>query len=261
MKNRNILTPFCLRLVWILLFLGVWEIMAHSSLVNALSFPSLKLIRQSLLSSILSGEIVYQILYSLGLILLGLIIGVFSSLILSFLATLHPIFESLMDTLVSIFHPLPGIALLPLIILWIGTGSKAVIFIIVHSVLWPMILNLSAGFKSIPSVYKKIGQNYEFSMLKIVTKIYIPASLPHIIAGLKIGWARAWRAAISAEMIFGATGGQGGIGWYLFNKRVFMDTPGLFAGLILIIVIGIGIDDLVFGKIEKLTIRKWGISS
>ncbi|MCR1898936.1 ABC transporter permease subunit [Irregularibacter muris] len=261
MKNKSILTPFCLRLIWILLFLGIWEIMAHSSLVNALSFPSLKLIGQSLLSSIFSGEIVYQILYSLGLILLGLIIGVFSSLILSFLAILHPIFESLMDALVSIFHPLPGIALLPLIILWIGTGSKAVVFIIVHSVLWPMILNLSAGFKSIPSVYKKIGQNYEFSLLKIVTKIYIPASLPYIIAGLKIGWARAWRAAISAEMIFGATGGQGGIGWYLFNKRVFMDTPGLFAGLILIIIIGIGIDDLVFDKIEKLTIRKWGISS
>jgi len=61
-------------------------------------------------------------------------------------------------------------------------------------------------------------------------------------------------------MIFGATGGKGGIGWYIFNKRVFMDTPGLFAGLIVIIIIGILVEDLAFGKLEETTIKKWGIS-
>ena len=120
---------------------------------------------------------------------------------------------------------------------------------------------MTAGFKAIPEIYKKIGRNYEFSTMDILFRILLPASLSYIIAGIKIGWARAWRASISAEMIFGATGGIGGIGWYIFNKRVFMDTAGLFAGLIVIILIGIVIENFVFGRLEKATIKKWGMES
>ena len=260
MKNKVYLQGYKLKAIWVILALIIWESIARFSSVTNLAFPSLTLIAKALVNSIISGEIISQMLFSIGLILFGLIIAIIIGLILSSLSIINPIVENLVDTCISIFHPLPGIALLPLIILWIGTGSKAVVFIIIHSVLWPMILNMVAGFKAIPQVYKKIGRNYEFSTVKIIFKIYIPASLPYIIAGLKIGWARAWRAAISAEMIFGATGGRGGIGWYIFNKRVFMDTPGLFAGLIVIIIIGILVEDLAFGKLEETTIKKWGIS-
>ena len=260
MKNKVYLQGYKLKAIWIILALIIWESIARFSSVTNLAFPSLTLIGKALIESIISGEIINQMAFSLGLIILGLIISILLALIMSSLSIVNPIVENLVQTSISIFHPLPGIALLPLIILWIGTGSKAVVFIIIHSVLWPMILNMVAGFKAIPQVYKKIGRNYEFSTGKIISKIYIPASLPYIIAGLKIGWARAWRAAISAEMIFGATGGKGGIGWYIFNKRVFMDTPGLFAGLIVIIIIGILVEDLAFGKLEETTIKKWGIS-
>ncbi|HHT49900.1 MAG TPA: ABC transporter permease subunit [Eubacteriaceae bacterium] len=260
MKNKVYLQGYKLKAIWVILALIIWESIARFSSVTSLAFPSLTLIGKALIESIISGEIINQMAFSLGLIILGLIISILLALIMSSLSIINPIVENLVDTCISIFHPLPGIALLPLIILWIGTGYKAVVFIIIHSVLWPMILNMVAGFKAIPQVYKKIGRNYEFSTGKIISKIYIPASLPYIIAGLKIGWARAWRAAISAEMIFGATGGKGGIGWYIFNKRVFMDTPGLFAGLIVIIIIGILVEDLAFGKLEETTIKKWGIS-
>ena len=260
MKNKVYLQGYKLKAIWVILALIIWESIARFSSVTSLAFPSLTLISKALIESIISGEIINQMAFSLGLIILGLIISILLALIMSSLSIVNPIVENLVQTSISIFHPLPGIALLPLIILWIGTGSKAVVFIIIHSVLWPMILNMVAGFKAIPQVYKKIGRNYEFSTVKIIFKIYIPASLPYIIAGLKIGWARAWRAAISAEMIFGATGGRGGIGWYIFNKRVFMDTPGLFAGLIVIIIIGILVEDLAFGKLEETTIKKWGIS-
>ncbi|MFZ7131691.1 MAG: ABC transporter permease [Eubacteriales bacterium] len=260
MDKNKIKNHINLKFVWIFFILLLWEAVAKLSIVNPLAFPSLELVGKAFFESMVSGDLMIQVLYSLGMILLGLIIAIVISIIISSLAILHPLFESLLDTLISIFHPLPGIALLPLIILWIGTGSKAVVFIIIHSVLWPMTLNIMTGFKSIPKLYEKIGQNYEFSPLKIVWKIYFPASFPYALAGLKIGWARAWRAAISGEMIFGATGATGGIGWYIFNKRVFMDTPGLFAGLIIIIIIGLMIEDLIFRKIEYMTVKKWGMS-
>ncbi|KNZ43386.1 ABC transporter permease [Acetobacterium bakii] len=246
--------------VWIGIMLIAWEAIAKLTPVSPLAFPSLEAVVAALINSILTGDILLQMLFSLGLIFVGLVIGVLLSFVMSALSVVSPVFESFVDTCVSIFHPLPGIALLPLIILWIGTGSKAILFIIVHSVLWPMILNMTAGFKSIPVVYKKIGQNYEFSNAKIIFKIYIPASMPYLIAGLKIGWARAWRASISAEMIFGASGGIGGIGWYIFNKRVFMDTAGIFAGLLVIIVVGMLVEDFIFSKIEDRTVKKWGLS-
>lgn len=260
MKIKSIFQKTYSKYIWIAILLIIWELIATFSNVSPLVFPSLEQIVGALIDSIVTGEILWQMLFSLSLILAGLAIGMVLAFLMSSLALLSPIFESFVDTCVSIFHPLPGIALLPLIILWIGTGSKAILFIIVHSVLWPMILNMKAGFKSIPVVYKKIGRNYEFSKLEIIFKIYVPASLPYFIAGLKIGWARAWRATISAEMIFGASGGIGGIGWYIFNKRVFMDTAGIFAGLFMIIFVGILVEDFFFNKIEANTINKWGMS-
>ncbi|WP_373484584.1 ABC transporter permease [Acetobacterium sp.] len=253
------LSPYS-KYIWIILMLMAWELTAQLAPVSPLAFPSLELILAALIDSISNGDLVRQMVFSLGLILIGLGIGVALAFLMSFLAVVSPVFASFTDTCVSIFHPLPGIALLPLIILWIGTGSAAILFIIVHSVLWPMILNMSAGFKAIPAVYKKIGENYGFNTFQSIIRIFVPASLSFLIAGLKISWARGWRAAISAEMIFGASGGIGGIGWYIFNKRVFMDTAGVYAGILMIIAVGIFVEDFVFGKLEKNTINKWGVA-
>ncbi|EOD00813.1 ABC transporter permease protein [Caldisalinibacter kiritimatiensis] len=214
----------------------------------------------SLTDDVLKGDMIFQTLYSLSLILKGLIIGLLIAIILSGLSMQSKVFEGLVETIISIAHPLPGIALLPLVILWLGIGEKAIIFIIVHSVLWPLILNLLTGFKSIPKIYRQIGKNCGLNTLGVIRHILIPASLPYFITGLKIGWARAWRAVISAEMVFGAVGGTGGLGWFIFKKRVFMDSPGLFGGLIVIIFIGIVVEDLLFDRIEKMTIRKWGMT-
>jgi len=103
--------------------------------------------------------------------------------------------------------------------------------------------------------------NIGLSKIGLITGIYIPATLPNIYAGLKIGWARAWRALISAEMVFGATGSKSGIGWFIYEKRAYLDVPAVFASLVVIVIIGIAVEDLLFNQIEKHTIRKWGMVS
>lgn len=260
MKSKKVEGILKFKYFWIIIMLILWEGVSRFTQVNPLAFPSLETIGESLIQAITTGEILGQMAYSVGTIALGLGIAAGIALIFSFLSIYSTVVDTFTDTCISLFHPLPGIALLPLIILWFGTGSIAIHIIIIHSVLWPMLLNTKSGFMAVPEIYRKIGMNYELSMSNILFKIFLPASLPFGLAGLKIGWARAWRAAISAEMVFGATGGKGGIGWYIFNKRVFMDTPGLFAGLFVIIIIGILIEDFFFGKLEKETIKKWGIS-
>ncbi|WP_432407805.1 ABC transporter permease [Wukongibacter sp. M2B1] len=260
MKNKLLKNKYIVRIFWIVILGIIWEVIALSGWVNPLIFPSITRVLEALYQSTISGEIIGETLYSLNLILRSLAIGIAIAVLLSLLAIKSEVFEGLVETLLAIAHPLPGIALLPLIILWLGTGTNSIIFIIVHSVAWPMVLNLLTGFKSIPKIYKQLGENYELSTMEIIWNILIPASFPYFLAGIKIGWARAWRALISSEMIFGAAGGIGGLGWFIFKKRVFMDTAGMYSGLLIIVLIGILVDDILFSKLEERTVKKWGMS-
>ncbi|WP_291632637.1 ABC transporter permease [Clostridium sp.] len=260
MKSRVLNSKIFYKLFWSIILIIIWQIIYETGKFSPLIFPSVFAIVNSLCKSIASGEIISGTIYSLELILKGLSLGLISAVILSSLAILFKPFSGLVDTLVSIAHPLPGIALLPLIILWFGAGEISIIFIIVHSVVWPLALNLLTGFKSIPKIYKQVGNNYGLNSFEIIRHIMLPASLPYFLTGMRISWARAWRALISAEMIFGAAGGKGGLGWFIFKNRVFMDTTGIFAGLIVIVLIGMIVEDMIFDKVEKVTIKKWGMT-
>ncbi|MHB1393195.1 MAG: ABC transporter permease [Clostridia bacterium] len=238
----------------------VWQGIALSGRFSPLIFPSLGMILESLYYSLLNGELVRETVYSIIIIVEGLILGVILAAVMSIAAIFSKWLRSFVEILTALAHPLPGIALLPIIILWLGTGRSSIVFIIVHSVVWPLLLNITAGFKATPKIYSETAQNFGVKGFALFKDVYIPASLPFIISGLKIAWARAWRALISAEMIFGAVGGKGGLGWYIFKQRVFMDTAGMFSALVIIILIGILIEEIVFRKVEAATIRKWGMA-
>lgn len=256
MKNNSILE----RMFWLLLLALLWQIIFWSEIFSPLVFPSLIKIGKTLLESLLTGQLREQLLFSLTIIMQGLLISLLLALLLSFLAHFSEIAASLIDTVVAIAHPLPGIALMPLVLIWFGAGRTAILFVIIHSVLWPMLLNLRTAFSSIPEIYNLVGKNYGLNRFERLIQVMAPASLPYFLAGLKIGWARAWRALISAEMLFGAANSIGGLGWYIYQKRVFFDLPGVFAGIILIIIIGILVEDFIFNKIEKHTVNKWGMN-
>ena len=101
------------------------------------------------------------------------------------------------------------------------------------------------------------GRNYGLRGLRFVLLILVPA-LPSILAGLKIGWAFAWRTLIAAELVFGASSGKGGLGWYIFQNRNELYTDKVFAGLAVVVLIGLLVENLVFGSIERLTVKRWG---
>ena len=242
-----------------LFFLLLWEIIRIAGNFSPLIFPSLKDILLSLISSFSEGEITAQLLFSLLLIAVSLAAGTAAAFVLVLGSHVSGLLDSFLKSLVSFFHPLPGIAILPAVILWTGTGIKSVLIIVIHSVLWPMVTNLHTGYSSIPENYNLFRKNYRMNHFQMFREITMPHSLPYILAGLKISFARSWRALISAEMIFGAAGGKGGIGWSIFSKRVYMDTAGIYAGLIVIIITGLLIEEIIFSYIEKNTVKKWGM--
>jgi len=206
-----------------------------------------------------NDDLLGQILRSLKAVSLGLIIAMILTTLMIGGSKLIPGVDFIMSTLSALMHPLPGIAILPIFMIWFGLGEAAIIAVIVHSVIWPLYSNLTMGIKSIPDLYSQVSRGFGLKGIKACYHVTLPSVLPYLLSGLRTGWARAWRALISAEMIFGAIGGGGGLGWFIFKNRVFMDTAGMFAGLIVVICVGLIVERGVFDLIETKTLKKWGM--
>ncbi|WP_049291656.1 ABC transporter permease [Franconibacter helveticus] len=244
--------------VIVFLLLAVWEAVARLQ-NNDLMLPGVVQTLRAWAEDMHSGELPAKIMNSLGTLLKGYLIGSVLALLFSALAISTRLGRDLLSTLTAMLNPLPAIALLPLALLWFGLGKASLIFVLVHSVMWPIALNTWSGFTSVPETLRMAGRNYGLSGPRLVLNILIPASLPSIISGLKIGWAFAWRTLIAAELVFGASSGDGGLGWYIFQNRNELFTDRVFAGLGTVIVIGLLVEGLVFATLEKATVKRWGM--
>ncbi|QXI28702.1 ABC transporter permease [Pseudomonas vanderleydeniana] len=248
-----------LRKSLILVLLAVlWEAVARYQ-NNDLLLPSFLQTASALYDGLLSGELLGKVWISLVVLLKGYVVGVVLAFGLTTLAVSSRFGRDLLGTLTSMFNPLPAIALLPLALLWFGLGQNSLIFVLVHSVLWALALNTYAGFLGVSETLRMAGRNYGLKGLRFVLFILIPAALPSILAGLKIGWAFAWRTLIAAELVFGATSGKGGLGWYIFQNRNELYTDKVFAGLAVVILIGLLVENLVFDSLERVTVKRWGM--
>src|SRR5260370_18297114 len=133
--------------------------------------------------------------------------------------------SDLLELRTAMLTPLPSIALLRLAMLWLGWGTASLVFVLVHAVLWSVALNTHAGFRGVSQTLRMVGRNYGLSGARYVTKILVPAALPGILTGLKIGWAFAWRTLIAAELVFGVSSGSGGLRWFLLANKKHPQTP------------------------------------
>src|ERR1700712_2016668 len=241
-----------------IVLIGLWELAAHL-VGNDLLLPAFSATLVAFVQGVLSGELIVKTAVSMSVLLRGYLLGVALAFVLTSLAVSMRIGRDLLSMLTAMFNPLPSIALLPLALLWFGLGTGSLLFVLVHSVLWPLALNTYSGFQSVPETLRMTGRNYGLKGLRHVLLILVPAALPSILAGLRVGWAFAWRTLIAAELVFGASSGNGGLGWYIFQNRNELYTDRVFAGLAAVIVIGLIVEHLVFDTFERLTVRRWGM--
>ena len=243
-------------ILWVLA--GVWEIVARYQ-NNELMLPTFVATAKALFEGLASGELIDKVRISLVLLLQGYVGGIVAAFVLTTLAVSTQLGRDLLSTLTAMFNPLPAIALLPLALLWFGLGQGSLVFVLIHSVLWPLALNTYAGFQGVAPTLQMAGRNYGLKGLRYVLQILVPAALPSILSGLKIGWAFAWRTLIAAELVFGASSGKGGLGWFIFQNRNELNTDRVFAGISLVVIIGLLVENLLFNTLERVTVRRWGM--
>jgi NitT/TauT family transport system permease protein len=249
-----------LRRALVLVALGlVWQ--AYATWVsNDLVFPKLSDVLVALWKSTINGVLPSRTWNSLHTLLIGYAVGIGLGIAMTMAAIVTRVGNDVLATLTSMFNPLPAIALLPLALLWFGLGQGSIIFVLAHSVLWPFALNTHSGYLSVSETLRMAGRNCGLAPLQYVARVLMPAALPSIIAGLKIAWAFGWRTLIAAELVFGASSKGGGVGWFIFEKRNDLDIPEVFAGLLVIVIIGLVMEGLFFRTLEQRTVRKWGMS-
>ncbi len=246
------------RLAILLVLALAWEFYARH-LGNPLLLPTFTQVLVALYDSLVHGPLLDRILTSLKVLLTGYGLGLVLSAAFTAFAVSTRLGTDLLTTLTAMFNPLPAIALLPIALLWFGLGMPSLVFVIVHSVLWAVALNTHSGFQAVSETMRMAGQNYGLRGLRFVVLVLMPAAMPAILAGMKIGWAFAWRTLIAAELVFGVSSRSGGLGWFIFENRNQLQTAEVFAGLFAVILIGLLVESVIFRNIELHTVRKWGM--
>jgi NitT/TauT family transport system permease protein len=235
-----------------------WQAYVSLSAVSALLVASPVATGRALLSDIANGQLPSATLVSLQNLVIGMAIGIVSGLALASLSAFSKFGRDLLTVLNAVLSPLPGIAILPLMMLWFGLSPTAIIVVVVHSVVWPIASNADTGFRTIGPTTRMVALNLGLSRPRTVFDVYLPAALPLILSGMRLAWAFGWRTVVGAEVVFGVAGSVGGLGWYINNARYFLNPPAIFAGLVAISLLGMLLD-AVFLWIERNTVEKWGM--
>jgi NitT/TauT family transport system permease protein len=163
--------------------------------------------------------------------------------------------EETIGGMVMSLQSLPSICWLPLAVLWFGLNEKAILFVIVMGSLLAVTLDTTLGIRHVPKIYLMAGRNLGARGASMFFHVLMPASLPHLVSGLKHGWAFAWRSLISGEMIFVSLG----LGQLLMMGRDLNDMSQVIAVMILIMAIGYFVDRVIFERVEQRMRVKWGL--
>lgn len=202
-----------LKLLLPILLLLAWELLASGSA----RAPRPSTVVQAAVAMIASGDLPTGLATSLLRVFLGFATASAIAVPLGIVMGSVAVVERNLDPLVESFRPIAAIALLPLIILWLGTGTQAAVAIVAYAAFFPILINTIAGVKRIEPNLMRAAYTMGVGTLTRMRVVLLPAALPAILVGMRIGLGVAWTAIIAAELAVGAkAGGQGGIGQMMF---------------------------------------------
>lgn len=193
-----------------------------------------------------SGDLLIALVQSLGRVLLGFAWATGLALVLGALMGTYRAFDRALDPLIESFRPIAPIALLPLAILWFGTGTPAAAFIVGYAAFFPMIVNTIYGVSSVDPQLIKAARTLGVDRLTILKNVVLPGALPFLFVGARLALGVAWTSIIAAELAVGAKAGggsTGGIGQMMFVFYAYsVDLNGIIVCMISVGMVALLLD-------------------
>jgi len=230
--------------------IALWQGAISWGWIDPVFLPSPASICLSLWQLVVSGDMWKHVSISLQRIGSGWIIGTTLGLLVGVAMGLLSSARAVGMPLVSAIYPVPKIALLPLLILWLGIGESPKIVTIASGVFFPTIIATLSGVDAVPRNLIRMAQSFNLPMRSIIWKIMLPSALPGILAGFRISVSTALILVVAAEMI----GAQYGIGAFLLTAGNLMQSDDLMAGVVMLSLLGLSIG-AVLTILERMLLR------
>jgi ABC-type nitrate/sulfonate/bicarbonate transport system permease component len=228
---------------WIALALviGLWQLAGSLALVNPLFLPPPSAIVRAIWRLAVSGALWHHLSVSILRIGAGWILGTVAGVITGFAIGLSSLARGIGITFISALFPIPKIALLPLLILWLGIGEEPKIATIALGVFFSTAISVYSGVDNVPRNLIRMAQNFNVPFHAIVIRVIWPGALPSILAGFRITASVALLLVVSAEMI----GAEFGIGAFVLQAGNLMQTDQLLAGVVILSLFGLAVGKLI----------------
>lgn len=221
--------------------IGLWQVAGNLALVNPLFLPTPLAIVRALYQLAASGALWQHLSASLLRISVGWALGTAAGIFVGFTIGLSRIARSVGITFISALFPIPKIAVLPLLILWLGIGEEPKIATIALGVFFSTAISVYSGVDGVPRNLIRMAQSFGVPTATIVRRVVWPGALPSILAGFRITASVALMLVVSAEMI----GAEFGIGTFVLQAGNLMQTDQLMAGIVILSVFGLAIGKLI----------------
>ena len=242
--------------IFISVFLAVWQLVYMSEVLPKLSLPSPLAVGQTITELVLDFTLVKGTAFTLWRLFLGFLISLTLGLIVGLLMIKFQQFGKTMSSFAVGLQSFPSIAWIPFAILLIGFNDSGILFVVVMSCVFSVMLSTYSGLRNVPPIYIRAARNMGAKGFTLFRYVLIPAATPTLIMGMRQAWSFAWHALIGAEMLITTLVG---LGYILSVGREFSNMSQIIATMIVIFTIGLIFDRVVFIKIEEKIRDRWGL--
>ncbi len=243
------------KLIFFAALLAVWQALVWIGLWPEFIFPSPLGVAQTLVRGFQNGTFIVCIVTSMQRILIGFGISAVVGMTLGLAIGRIRLLDETIGSLVLGLQALPSICWLPLALLWFGLSETAILFVVVMGALLSITLATEAGVKNTPPLYLRAARNLGARGWRLYALVILPAALPAIITGMKLGWSFAWRSLMAGELLYVSLG----LGQLLMMGRDLNDMSQVVAVMLVIIAIGLAVDRLIFAPLESRVRERWGL--
>jgi sulfonate transport system permease protein len=238
-------------------FLGVWQIVFSLGIFPRVSLPSPAMVAQSFADLLFNGSLVMSIAMTMWRLVGGFSISIILGVGIGLLMVRFRDFGKTMSSFAVGLQSFPSIAWVPFAILLVGLNDFGILFVVVLSSIFSVMISTYSGIRNINAIYLRAAKNMGATGMSLFTSVMIPAATPSLIVGIRQAWSFAWHALIGAEILIAASVGLGHI---LLVGREFQLMDQIIASMITIFAIGFVFDRLIFYKLEDKVRSRWGLN-